>query len=123
MEREVLTNFYKKLVCILPVDSILYDLVPARIVTTDDVENIKHMLSSKDKASFILQKIDRSLEAKFTDDFHVLLDMLEECGNDDVKGLVRDIRQTINNGEQISYVVIANASNCMHSYTSYIASY
>ena len=91
----MLTAFYYKLVCILPVESILYKLVTERIITTDDIEVITHMSRSKDKASFVLKHIDRSLEASVTESFYVLLRLMEECGNSHVKVLVRDIRQNI----------------------------
>ena len=95
MEREVLTAFYYKLVCILPVESILYKLVSAKIITTDDIKVINHMSRSKDKASFILEYIDRSLEASITESFYVLLRLMEECDHSPVKVLVRDIKQNI----------------------------
>ena len=99
MEREVLTTFYDKLVCILPVESISSKLVSARIITTDDVEKINTYILSKKKASFILKIIDRSLEAGVTDSFYILLDLMEEHGNVDVKGLVRDIRRALMTGK------------------------
>ena len=100
MEREVLTTFYDKLVCILPVESISSKLVSARIITTDDIEKINNTdILSKKKASFILKIIDRSLEAGVTDSFYILLDLMEEHGNVDVKGLVRDIRRALMTGK------------------------
>lgn len=96
MEREVLKTFYHDLVCILPVESILFKLIPQRIITTDDIEKIKHIyILPKEKASYILNIIDRSLEAGVTDSFYILLDLMEEHDNVDVKGLVKDIRRTL----------------------------
>ena len=97
-EKEVLKTFYGKLAKIFPI-SILHELVPAGIITTDDMDDISHIPKRKDKASFILNKIDRSLEADVKKSFYTLLDAMEECGNDDVKHIVKDIRRTLMIGE------------------------
>ena len=53
------------------------------------------------KASFILNKIDRSLEADAKNSFYALLYIMEECGNDDVKSIVIDMRRMLMSGELV----------------------
>ena len=115
-EKEVLKIFYGKLAKIFPINSILHELIPAGIITTDDMDDISHMPRQKDKASFILNKIDRSLEADVKNSFYTLLDAMEECGNDDVRDIVKDIRRTLMTGELIS------TNNCIHGVTGHICS-
>ena len=101
-EKEVLKIFYGKLAKIFPI-SIIHKLVPAGIITIDDVDDICHIPRPKEKASFILDKIDKSLEADINNSFNTLLDAMEECGNDDVRDIVKDIWRTLMIGELISY--------------------
>ena len=89
---------YGKLANILPVTNILHNLIPEGIITTGDIEEISNKPRSKDKALFILNKIDRSLEADVKNSFNVLLDVMEECGNDDVRDIVIYMRRTLMNG-------------------------
>ena len=101
IEKEVFKQHYDKLASILPVANILHKLVPEGIITTDDIEEINDEPRSKVKASFILNKINRSLEADAKNSFYALLDIMEECGNDDVKSIVIDMRRMLMTGELI----------------------
>ena len=92
-------SFYDKLVNILPVDNIHHKLVPVGILTTGDIQEISHMARSESKAAFILQKIDSLLQAGTTDSFYKLLKVMETSLNDDVKGLVGDMRRALVTGE------------------------
>ena len=94
-------QYYEKLASILPVANILHKLVPEGIITTGDIEEINDKPRSKEKASFILNKIDRSLEADANNSFYALLDIMEECGNDDVKSIVINMRRMLMTGELI----------------------
>ena len=67
---------------ILPVQSIAHNLISSRIITIDDEEEIKSIAKSKDKASFVLRKIARSLEVGLTQSFNKLLTIMEEHGGD-----------------------------------------
>ena len=111
----MLKIFYGKLAKIFPIN-ILHELVPAGVITTDDMDDISHIPKLKDKASFILNKIDRSLEADVKNSFYTMLDAMEECGNDDVRDIVRDIRKTLMTGE-----LIIATNNCMHGVTGHIS--
>ena len=102
---------YGKLANILPVTDILHKLIPEGIITTGDIEEINDKPRSKDKALFILNKIDRSLEADVKNSFNVLLDVMEECGNDDVRDIVIDMRRTLMNGE-----LTVNSHTHLHTY-------
>ena len=102
---------YGKLANILPVTNILHKLIPEGIITTGDIEEINDKPRSKDKALFILNKIDRSLEADVKKSFNVLLDVMEECGNDDVRDIVIDMRRTLMNGE-----LTVNDHTHLHTY-------
>ena len=112
----MLRIFYGKLAKIFPIDSILHELVSAGIITIDDMDDIKHIPRPKDRAAFILNKIDRSLEADVKNSFYTLLDAMEQCGNNDVRDIVRDIRMTLMTGE-----LIIATNNCMHGITGHIS--
>ena len=99
VEKEVFNSFYDKLVNILRVMNIYDHLVTKGILTTGDIEEIIHEPRSKLKASFVLQKIDSSLEAGITDSFYKLLEVMKTSLNNDVKVLVNDIRRALMIGE------------------------
>ncbi|XP_065902901.1 uncharacterized protein [Dysidea avara] len=81
-EFKVFTTFFDKLVNILPVQDIVYKLISSNIITTDDDEEIKSITRSKDKASFVLRKVARSLEVGLTQSFYKLLMIMEERKGD-----------------------------------------
>ena len=112
IEKKIFISHYRKLVNILPVENILHELVTVEIISPGDVEEINHMPRSRAKASFILNKIDSSLEAGYKDNFYTLLDIMEGCCNDDVREAVIDIRSALMTGE-----LIVNF-DCTSSYTS-----
>ena len=80
--KEVFDEFYSGLVKILPVKNILHQLVPAKVLTPDDIEEIDSLRKSEDKSSYVLAIIDKSLKADITLSFYTLLDIMEKYGGD-----------------------------------------
>jgi len=81
-EFEIFTTYFNKLVNILPIQNVCHQLISSRIITVDDDEEIKGITRSKDKASFVLRKVARSLEVGLTQSFQKLLIIMEEHGGD-----------------------------------------
>ena len=54
-----------------------------------------YLIRSKDKTLFILNKIDGSLGAHSKNSFNVFLNIMEECGNDDVRDIMIKMRRTL----------------------------
>ena len=79
------------MVKILPVKNIIHQLVPAQIITLDDIEEIN---VSESKSSYILGIMAKSLEAGITRSFYELINILNNCGGD-VKLLARDIQTAL----------------------------
>ena len=67
---------------IFPVQNVSHNLISLRMITVDDDEEIKGITRTKDKASFVLKKISRSLEVGLTRSFYKLLTIMEEHGGD-----------------------------------------
>ena len=65
---------------ILPVNNIINKLISAKIITFDDGEEIKSLPKSRDRASFVLNLVAKSLQAGITDDFDSLLEIMDEYG-------------------------------------------
>ena len=80
--KEVFDEFYSGIVKILPVKNILHQLVPAKVLTPDDIEEIDSLRKSEDKSSYVLAIIDKSLKADITLSFYTLLDIMEKYGGD-----------------------------------------
>ena len=77
-EYKVFREFSDKLGNILPVDNLINKLIVAEIINFEDSEEIKGLPKSQDKASFVLNKVAKSLKADITDDFYSLLSIMEE---------------------------------------------
>ena len=74
----MLREYSDELANILPVDNIMNKLISAKIITYDDSEGIKGLSKSKDRASSVVNKVAKSLQAGITDDFYSLLRIMEE---------------------------------------------
>ena len=92
--KEVFDEFYSNLVSILPVKNILHQLVPAKILTPDDIEEINSFKKSEDKSSYVLGIIAKSLKAAITLSFYTILDIMEKCGGD-VSVLAKNIQRAL----------------------------
>lgn len=104
-EKEVFDRFYDRLIKILPVKNILHRLVPAEIITLDDIEEISGL---ENKSSHVLEIIAKSLEAGITRSFYKLIEILNNCGGD-VALLAKDIQTALimNPGKQIHTKLIS----------------
>lgn len=92
MEKEVFHTFYAKLGNILPVvDNIYNKLVSEGVLNPSDIQEITNF----QKSSVVLQKINSSLQAGKTDSFYRLLKVMDTSLNNDVKGLVNDVRRAL----------------------------
>ena len=78
----------------LPTTNIIHLLVSAQIITTDDIEEINGMSRSKEKSSYVLRIVAKSLETDITSSFYALLDVMENYGGD-VTTLTNDIRSAL----------------------------
>ena len=76
----VLRKYSDELANILPVNNIMNKLISANIITYDDMEEIKSLPKSRDKASFVLSLVAKSLQAGITDDYDSLLRIMDEHG-------------------------------------------
>ena len=81
-EYKVFKASYDKLASVLPVKSLSHILVSTGIITVDEEEEIMSITTSKEKASFVLRKIARSLEAGVTQSFCTLLTIMKGHGGD-----------------------------------------
>jgi len=81
-ELVVFTKFFDKVVNILPVQNVASQLISAKIITVDDDEEIKSIVRSKEKATFVLRKVAHSLEVGITQSFYTLLTIMEQHGSD-----------------------------------------
>ena len=77
-EFKVFREYSDELANILPVNNIMNKLIAAQIITYDDSEEIKGLPKSKDRASSVVNKVAKSLQAGITDDFYSLLRIMEE---------------------------------------------
>ena len=93
-ENEVFKKFYSQLVSLLPTTNISHQLVSAKVITTDDIEEITSISRSKEKASYVLRIVARSLEGGITSSFYTLLDIMENFGGD-VSALASSIRTAL----------------------------
>ena len=78
----------------LPTTNITHLLVSAQIITTDDIEEINGMSRLKEKSSYVLRIVAKSLEVGVTTSFYALLDVMENYGGD-VTALTKDIRSAL----------------------------
>ena len=69
----------------------MHQLVPAQIITPDEIEEISGL---ENKNSYVLGIIARSLEAGITRSFNKLIDNLNNCGGD-VTILTKDIQTAL----------------------------
>jgi len=112
-ERKVFIKYYEKLISLLPVQSITPGLVTAEVITTNDAEEIRSNVDSAQKASFLLNKIARSLDSGYPDGFYALLAIMQEKGGD-ISKLAKDINKELETG---MYKAIRAALIGMYVYT------
>ena len=120
IENEVFKKFYSQLVSLLPTTNISHQLVSAKVITTDDIEEITAITRSKEKASYVLRIVARSLEADITSSFYALLNIMENFGGD-VSALASNIRTALTDfsGSFLSFLYIyiyIYIYACIHTY-------
>ena len=93
-ENKVFNKFYSDLVKVLPIKNIKYRLVPPRILTHDDIEEITRLKESTKQSSYVLEIIAKSLDANITTSFYALLKIMEEYGGD-VSVLGKNIQKAL----------------------------
>ena len=76
---KVFREYSDRLANILPVNNIINELISVNIISFDDSEEIKSLSKEKDEASFVLNKVAKSLKVDVTDDFYSLLRIMEDC--------------------------------------------
>ena len=94
IEKYSFKKFFSQLVSMLPTTNITHLLVSAQIITTDDIEEINGMSRSKEKSSYVLRIVAKSLEIDITTSFYALLDVRENYGSD-ITALTNDIRSAL----------------------------
>lgn len=94
MEKKILEDYYSQLTSILQIDRISPQLISARVINIDDLEEINNLKTSKEKASFVLQQIARSLNGHITTSFYSLLRIMEKYGGD-IASLANNIRRAL----------------------------
>ena len=78
----------------LPVKNILQQLVPPKILTLGDIEEIICLKESEKQNSYVLGIIAKSLDANITASFYTLLDIMKEYGGD-VSFLGKNIQKAL----------------------------
>ena len=110
--KEVVDEFYSDIVKVLPIKNILHQLVPAKILSPDDIEEIDGLRESEDKSSYVLDIIDKSLKAGITLSFYTLLDIMEKYGGD-VSVLAKNIQRVL-------IMIQGNLMHNTHKYQHYV---
>ena len=94
----------------MPTTNISHQLVSAQIITTDDIEEIAAIPRSKEKASYVLRIVARSLEVGMTPSFYALLHIMENYGGDSTT-LANDIKRAV---VEYAGIVLCNLSDLHH---------
>ena len=81
-ELKVFKKSYHKLVKVLPFEALSDQLISSEIITVDEKEKIESFSTSTEKASFVLIKIGKSLEAEITQSYYALITIMKNYGGD-----------------------------------------
>ena len=81
-EYEALLAFRNKLIHTLSLKNVFTQVVSAEIITTRENEEIANIDDLKEKVSFLIKSIMKSLEVGVTQKFYLLLNIMEGCGSD-----------------------------------------
>lgn len=109
IESEVFRKYYVQLVSILPANDLLHQLVATQVINMADVEEIASISTSREKASYLLRIVARSLEAGITTSFYALLDIMENYGNFVTAQAANDIKKMLI--EQSGVYFVCNLSD------------
>jgi len=94
-EYEFFTRFYARLAAVLSVTNYSHHLVSAKILTTDEEEQLDTLDSSNKRAAFVLRKIAAHLKGGSSESFHALLSVIETHGDVSSISLVSEVRSGI----------------------------
>ena len=94
-EYKLFESFYVRLAMVVSVSSLSHHLVSARILTTQEEEQLDKFDNSTGKATFVLKKIAADLEAGLTESFYSLLSLIESHGDISSIQLVSEIKSGI----------------------------
>ena len=93
-ELEVITNYYKTLCVVLPVDELIPDLITERVIVFEDEEEISSNHTNRKKAQVLLKElIVRSLRAGDSSKFYRFLNVIKR--NDKCSLLAKNIEDDI----------------------------
>ena len=92
---EIFTDYYSKLMSVLPIKTLTSHLVTKRIISFDEEEEIIQAPLQSQSTRLLLKKIASSLQAGFVCNFDELLLIMEQYGNLCCVELVSEIRQKL----------------------------
>lgn len=90
-EYETLLVFRNKLIHVLSATNVFYKLILTEIITATESEEIANLHDLKEKISFLVKAILKSLESGVTQNFYMLLSVMEGCRSD-IAVLAEEIR-------------------------------
>ena len=78
-ELRILTDYYKPLCIVLPVDELIPDLITERVISFEDEEKIANMQTGNQKAQVLLKEfIVRNVRAGDASKFYKFLDIIKK---------------------------------------------
>ena len=92
---EIFTDYYSKLMSVLPIKTLTSHLVTKRIISFDEEEEIIQAPLRSQSTRLLLKKIASSLQAGFVCNFDALLLIMEQYGNLCCVELVSEMRQKL----------------------------
>ena len=92
---EVFTDYYSKLMSVLPIKTLTSHLVTKRIISFEEEEEITQAPLQSQSTRLVLKKITSSLQAGLVYNFDELLLIMEQYGNLSCIELVSEMRQKL----------------------------
>ena len=89
---EVFTDYYSKLMSVLPIKTLTSHLVTKRIISFEEEEEIRQAPLQSQSTHLVLKKIASSLQAGLAYSFDELLIIMEEHGNISCVELANEMR-------------------------------
>ena len=89
---EVFTDYYSKLISVLPIKALTSHLVTKRIISFEEEEEIRQTPLETQSSRLVLKKIASSLQAGLAYSFDELLLIMEQFGNISCVELASEIK-------------------------------
>ena len=89
---EVFTDYYSKLVSVLPIKTLTSHLVTKRIISFEEEKEIRQASPESESTRLVLEKIVNSLQAGVACNFDELLFIMEHYGTIACEELASEIR-------------------------------